>query len=262
MKLFKPQAAFSVLAGALALAGCSARSEARQDGSRLIVFLDQTASIDAPQRAAWVKEATGLTRRLTGGSSVTIYAIHDRTMDAAPLFEADIPEMKDDATLDESHAAHLALVRARDGARAAIAKGLEAGAAPQTDIFSTIDRVEPDLLRRPTVIVYFSDMLNSTPDLNMEVPGAIRRPDISRKLQDLARRHYWQPSQLAGDQVYCVLNSIESGGRGPAVDRLIQRAFYDALFQAVGAHLLSYETRLAGPILSSAVPGGSYVVSR
>jgi hypothetical protein len=104
-------------------------------------------------------------------------------------------------------------------------------------------------------------MLNSTPDLNMEAPGALRRPDIALKLRKLASRHYWQPNQLAGDHVYCVLNSIESGQRGPAVDRLTQRAFYGALFQALGARLMVYETHLPGAIFGSAVSGGSYVAS-
>jgi hypothetical protein len=261
MRLFKFLAVLGVSAGVLALTGCTSRAVGRPSGFRLIVFLDQTASIDAAQRAAWLSEATGLTRQLGGGASVAIYPIHDRTMDAAPLFQADIPEMKDDATSDDARTQHLALVRARDGARAAIEKGLNAGPAARTDIFSSIDRIQPDPLRRPTIIVYFSDMLNSTPDLNMEAPGALKRQDISLKLQGLARRHYWRPNQLAGDQVYCILNSIESGHRGPAVDRLTQRAFYGALFQALGAHLAVYETHLPGLALNSEVPGGSNVAS-
>ncbi len=261
MRLFNYVAALVVSAGALAFTGCAARAVGRPAGFRLIVFLDQTASIDAAQRAAWLREANGLTRQLAGGASVAIYPIHDQTMDAAPLFEADIPEIKDDATSDEARTQHLALVRARDGALRAIERGLTAGPAARTDIFSSIDRIQPDPLRRPTIIVYFSDMLNSTPDLDLEAPGALKRPDIAFKLQGLASRHYWQPNQLAGDRVYCILNSIESGHRGPAVDRLTQRAFYGALFEALGARLVVYETHLPTLILSSAVPGGSYVAS-
>ncbi len=262
MQFLKYQTVILVLAGVIGLAGCSARGADRKTGSRLIIFLDQTASIDATQRAAWMKEASGLARQLTGGSSVAVYPIHDRTMDAAPLFQADIPAVGDDATSDEALAGHLALVHARDGSRAAIEKGLETGPAVRTDVFSSIDRIQPDTLHRRTVIVYFSDMLNSTPDLNLETPGAIKRPSMGAQIEALARRHYWQPGQLAGDEVYCVLNSIESGHRGPAVDRLTQKAFYDALFQALGARLVSYETHLTGSVFGAAALGGPYVASR
>jgi hypothetical protein len=251
-----------VVVAALALSGCAARGGDRPTGARLIVFLDQTASIDAAQRTAWMKDATGLTRQLAGGSSIAIYPIHDRTMDAAPLFTAEIPDSKDDATADEARAQHLAIVRAREGAQAAIEKGLDAGPASRTDIFSTLDRIQPDSRQRRTVVVYFSDMLNSTSDLNMEIPGALRRSNIPSELQGLAHRHYWGPSQLKGAEVFCVLNSIQSGHRGPAVDRLTQKAFYEALFQALGARLMVYETHLTGSILNPAVGGGTYVASR
>jgi hypothetical protein len=261
MQLLNDHVGLAVFTAGLALTGCSAQGDVGRPGFRLIVFLDQSASVDAAQRAAWMNEATDLTRQLAGGSSIAIYPIHDRTMDSAPIFEADIPEAKDDATSDEARAQHQALARVRDGARAAIAKGLDGGTAVRTDIFSTVDRIQPDPRQRRTVIVYFSDMLNSTSDLNMEVPGTIRRSNISTELQGLARRHYWQASQLAGDEVFCVLNSIESGHKAPTVDRLTQRVFYGALFQALGAQLVDYETHLTGSILNPAL-GGRYVASR
>jgi hypothetical protein len=262
MQPFDYRIGIGALAAAIVLAGCSAKGSEGQPGLRLIVFLDQTASINAAQRAAWMKEAAGLASQIAPGSSIAIYPIHDRTMDAAPLFAADIPAAPDDATADEARAQHSALVGAREGARAAIETGLNAGGASQTDIFSTIDRIQPDPRQRRTVIVYFSDMLNSTPDLNMEARGTIKRSDIPAKLEGLARRHYWQPGQLAGDEVFCILNSIDSGQREPAVDRLTQRVFYDALFQALGAQLKSYETHLVGSILTSTTRGGQDVASR
>lgn len=262
MQFLKYQTVMLALAGAIGLAGCSARGADNKVGYRLIIFLDQTASIDAAQRTAWTGEASGLARQLAGGSSITIYPIHDRTMDAAPLFQADIPVVSDNATSDIALAGHKALLRARNGSLAAIEKGLDTGPAIRTDIFSSIDRIRPDPLHRRTMIVYFSDMLNSTPDLNMETPGTIKRPSIGAQIEALARRHYWQTGQLAGDDVYCVLNSIESGHRGPAVDRLTQKAFYDALFQALGARLVSYETHLTGSVFGAAAPGGPYVASR
>lgn len=257
----KKFAGIGVLAAALALTGCAAQGDVRQPRFRLMVFLDQSASVDVAQRAAWMNEAAGLVQQLRPGWSIAIYPIHDRTMDSAALFEAEIPESKDDATADEARVQHRTLVRARDGARAAIAKGLDSGTAVRTDIFSTIDRIQPDPHQRRTRIVYFSDMLNSTPDLNMEVPGTVTRSSIAANLQSLARRHYWQSGQLAGADVVCVLNSIESGHKGPPVDRLTQKAFYAALFQALGAQLVGYDTHFAASILKPQ-QGGAYVASR
>ncbi len=134
----------------------------------------------------------------------------------------------------------------RDGALAAIRKALEsAGNAARTDVFSAIDRVQPDPRSRPTAVYFFSDMLNSTPDLDMERSGAITRANAGEQIRRLARKDAWSNGLLAGVDVYCVLNSIESGHGGPAIDRLTQRFFYDALFQALGAHLLTYDTHLA-----------------
>jgi hypothetical protein len=181
-------------------------------------------------------------------------------MDAAPLFEADIPALSGDATSETAEGQHLALTKARAGAKDAIEKGLGEGAAARTDIFSTVDRIHPDSRQRHTLIFYFSDMLNSTPDLNMEIRGSLTRPTITSQLQNLARRHYWRQGQLAGAQVYCILNSVESGHRGPALDRLTQKAFYAALFDALGAHLMVYDTHLTDSIFN--IPGGSDVAAR
>lgn len=64
MRLFQYLVLLGASASVTALTGCTARAVGRPAGFRLIVFLDKTASIDAAQRAAWLKEATGLTRQL------------------------------------------------------------------------------------------------------------------------------------------------------------------------------------------------------
>jgi hypothetical protein len=96
-------------------------------------------------------------------------------------------------------------------------------------------------------IFFFSDMLNSTPDLDMETPRTLTRANIRDRVEQLAQRHSWRSGQLAGAEVYCLLNSISSGKRGPAVDRLTQQIFYKSLFESLGARLISYDTNLASP---------------
>jgi hypothetical protein len=227
------------------LVGCSAQGRVQEPGRRSIVFLDLSASVDYEQRRLWGRDAARVVDALAGGCGVAVLPIHDHTLEAAPLFEGEVPQWLSDATFDVASRQKAALVQTRDGASAAIRKALDGdGGAIRTDIFSAIDRIRPDPNARRTAIYFFSDMLNSTSDLNMERPGSLTRSNAAEQIQNLARRHAWRPGILAGVEVYCVLNSIESGHSGPAVDRLTQRYFYEALFKALGARLVTYDTHL------------------
>jgi hypothetical protein len=230
---------------AFLLAGCTAQGRVHEPGRRSIIFLDLSASVDHEQRRLWGRDAARLVDNLAGGCGIAVYAIHDHTMDAAPLFEGEVPDWLSGATYDVATRQKAALVETRGGASAAIQKALDgSGGAIRTDIFSAIDRIRPDPNGRRTAIYFFSDMLNSTSDLNMERPGSLTRSNAREQIQKLARRHAWRPDLLAGMEIYCVLNSIESGHSGPAVDRLTQRDFYEALFKALGARLVTYDTHL------------------
>ncbi len=230
----------------LLLAGCAAHGSNGESGRRLIVFVDLSASIDREQRHRWGREAIRLIDSLVGGWAIGIYPIHDRTLDAAPLYQAEIPDWAPNATAEVARKQKSALLLVRKGAGAALEKAFSAaGGATQTDIFSAIDRIGPDPRDRRTVIIFFSDMLNSTPELNMERAGSLSRATIPSHIQNVARRHGWRPDLLSGAEVYCVLNAIESGRRAPAVDRLTQRDFYEALFGALGGRLALYDTNLS-----------------
>lgn len=240
-----PAALLAVFAP-LFLVGCSADGSVHESGRRSFVFLDLSGSVDQEQRRLWASDAGRLVDRLSGGSGIAVYAIHDHTMEAAPLFEGEIPEWNRDATYEVAARQKAELVRTREGASAAVRKALDSGGdAARTDIFSAIDRYQPDPHSRPTAIYFFSDMLNSTPDLNMEHAGALTRGNAAEQIQKLARKHQWRTGLLKGVDVYCVLNSVASGHRGPAVDRLTQRTFYQGLFEALGARLVTYDTHLS-----------------
>jgi hypothetical protein len=246
-----PAALLAVFAP-LFLVGCSANGSVHESGRRSFVFLDLTGSVDQEQRRLWASDAGRLVDSLSGGSGIAVYPIHDHTMEAAPLFEGEIPEWKPDATYEVAARQKADLVRTRDRASAAIRRALDSGGdAARTDIFSAIDRVQPDLQARPTAIYFFSDMLNSTPDLNMEHAGALTRGNAAEQIRKLARKHQWRGGLLKGVDVYCVLNSVASGRAGPAVDRLTQRDFYQALFETLGARLVTYDTHLGSLTFSA-----------
>jgi hypothetical protein len=238
---------------------CVAGGSPHDEGRRLVIFVDQSASIDQAQRCLWQADADRLTELVGGGWAVTIYGIHDRTLDAAPLFDAEVPAWSEDATFDIARAQKAALVQVRRDAAAALHAALQVeGGASRTDLFAGIDRIRSDTRRRPTTIVYFSDMLNSTSDFDMERANLLIRGGFSDAIQRLAERHRWRPDTLAGDDIYCVLNSIESGRRPPAVDRLTQRSFYERLFSTLGAHLAVYDTHL-GNLGMEALTRGDHV---
>lgn len=245
-----PVAAFLAVAVVLPLAACSAPAADRSPGRRVILFIDQSASIDRDQRRQWQNDASGLVRGIRDGWSVSIFGIHDHTLESAPLFEVDIPMFVSDGTSKTAAARNAAIQAARQAAVAAVEKALDTSGAARTDIFSALDRVHPDPQSRPTTIVFFSDMLNSTSELNMERTGSVTLQNIGALIPSLARRHLWRKDSLAGSEVYCVLNSIEIGRNGPPVDRRVQKVFYENLFGAMSARLARYETSLGGAYAS------------
>lgn len=248
-------AGLSVLT-ALAASGCSAHGESHMPGRSLFVFLDLSGSIPDAQRTLWKREAARLASGLGDDSNIAVYAIHDHTMDAARLFEAEIPAPVSDGTRTAAEKQKAARSAAKKGALAAIVGALEGGGqAPVTDVFGAIDRIRPGSDGRRLQIVFFSDMLNSTPDFNMEVPGALSRSTLRDRVVQLVQRHSWHSGQLAGAEVYCLLNSIASGRRGPPVDRLTQQAFYQALFESLGARLIAYDTDISAKFAPSAEGG-------
>jgi hypothetical protein len=235
-----------IVVTSLLLAACSARAGDHAPGRRLILFFDQSASVDGEQRRQWQNDANNLVSCVRDGWSVSIYGIHDHTLEAAPLFETDIPVFDSDGTSKTLAVKNAAIQHARQAALAAIEKALANGPAARTDIFSALDRVHPDPQNRHTTIVFFSDMLNSMPELNMEHAGSVTLLNINSLIPPLARHHLWRQDSLAGAEVYCVLNSIEIGRSGPAVDRRVQQVFYQTLFGALSAKLVRYETSLGG----------------
>jgi hypothetical protein len=241
-----PIAVALAVVAALLLAGCSAPAAERSPGRRVILFIDQSASIDRDQRRQWRNDANGLVGGIRDGWSVSIFGIHDHTLESAPLFEVDIPMFVSDGTSKTAAARNAAIQTARQAALAAVEKALDTSGAARTDIFSALDRVHPDPRSRPTVIVFFSDMLNSTSELNMERTGSVTLQNIGALIPSLARRHLWRKDSLAGSEVYCVLNSIEIGRNAPPVDRRVQEVFYAGLFGAMSAKLARYETSLGG----------------
>jgi hypothetical protein len=68
--------------------------------------------------------------------------------------------------------------------------------------FNAIDRVRRDPHNRPTTVVFFSDMLNSMPELNMSTRGPSRCRTSARWFR------YWRAAICSGGTVWRWLKSI------------------------------------------------------
>jgi hypothetical protein len=110
-----------------------------------------------------------------------------------------------------------------------------------TDLLGALDRIPAGGARR-TAVIFFSDMLNTTPECNMErraAPALIEAGGLARRL---AAGRGWDQRRLAGVGVYCVLSSVESGEHAFGWNRTSVRGFYTALFESLGASVRLFDT--------------------
>ena len=236
----------SVLAAVLACAAlcgtACGRAPGRPSGLRLYAFVDRSASIRPGQQSQWERDSQRLTRAIGPGWGVTVFAVHDQTLSAGPLFTAEIPPRSGDEGVDELRRLKAAVRAARAGASQAFTKAFrEPGKSSATDLFGAVDRILPDSEGRPTVAVFFSDMIHSTDEFDME-RGPLPGDGDAALFKTLAVRHFWRPETLRGVRVYCLLNSRGSGERGP--HRLVLKRFYQRLFAALGADLALFDTHV------------------
>jgi len=235
-----------VVAVALAiLQGAHTKAASRPQPIDYVIFIDQTGSVSAEQRQAWATTATDVLKQLTVSDSILILPVHDRTLDAAPLFFARVPA--GGLSLEDMAFAKRSLKETRQAARASVHEALTSRKqASSTQLLTVIDRLAAARSAQPGRIMrayLFSDMVNSTPDLDMERRRLVSAeiPQLVGKIRNDAR---WRDGALAGVKVFCVLNGIDTGQRATN-DRRVLHEFWRAVFTAVGAELETFETHLA-----------------
>jgi hypothetical protein len=214
---------------------------------RYVIFVDTTASITEKQSAHWVGIADKAIAKLRSGDALAIYEITDRTLESRELFEAEPPVCPKDAGQQNLTECKSRLSAARKGAREALQKALASKShARSTDIFSAMDRVKPDPGGRRTVLLFLSDMLHSLVergDPNLE--KSVITPDhMGRLIEGIAQHHGWQPGTLTQAEIHVILPSASSGDAKPLNDRRALKQFYQLLFSALGARLLTFDTSL------------------
>ncbi len=228
----------------IVIAGCRDH-KLPANGLRMYVFVDDSASVSPAQRAMWQRDAERLLHRIGPGWHITMFPVNGQTGAAGALFDMEVPALSSDPQLDERQHNRALLLRTREGVKGAFGRAFtEGGHAESTDILSAIDRIHPDSSGRTTAVVFFSDMLNATRELNMERADRFGRDRFAGVIQSAAQNHNWSSDQLRGIDIYCVLNSAGLRDSGASALRRVSREFYEALFSALGGRLRLFETQL------------------
>ena len=235
--------AFATLVSALSV-GCK-RNEipGQKINLNVLVFVDQSDSISADQRRAWLKEAGKVLRRLRGGTHFYLYGIHDHTLEAAPKMIT-IPELPERPLAKQYQEWN----SASQQAMAYLSEAMNTDSPSRmTDIFSAFDRTVMVAQGLPTKIVIFSDMLHVTPDMNME-KQPLHDKDFSETISKLGRKHDWSSDTLHNTAVFAVLPDEPKTSGSPvskvANDRRVLQRFYATLIAALGGKLALFDTNL------------------
>ncbi len=224
------------------LPGCKDRVGRKDGVLNLLVFVDQSDSISAPQRHTWLGDVRKLLSCLPSRveTHVYVYGLHDHTAEAAPS-SITIPALATDAVHEDVVARKKAVATAMADLMAALNSD---SPSRSTDIFAVFDRSSAAAHAGPTKVVIFSDMLHVTRELNME-RQAIHEQDFERIFSQIAQAHRWSSDTLHGAEVYAVLPSIEKNSTTEIVnDRRLLGRFYGDLVHSLNGKLLSFETDL------------------
>src|SRR5690242_19277800 len=83
------------------LAGCSQAVIRDREPFHITLAIDESDSVSEKQRADWLRTGKGLLSSIRGGDRLTIYGIHDRTADSAPLFDETFPSLPAHPAIDQ-----------------------------------------------------------------------------------------------------------------------------------------------------------------
>lgn len=206
----------------------------------VIVHVDESASIDAVAYRHWNQLAAA--KLCAANTRVTGYAIDDVTSRGGLLADIQLPLPDRRMGWDQMRAVQAALTAGRSKPRAILSEAM----TPQRDvrwscILSAIDDVAA---RRPdatTTIVWFTDAVHSTSELDLE---GVKAP---MSVDPIVTGRGWTAHTLNGARVHIVLAAAPSGARPPLNDRRTLEQFWTAIITVAGGELVSFDTELDPP---------------
>lgn len=217
----------------------------QRDGVLRVIFVDQSDSQHTEDAVRWVKAAeTCVFAPLRFGDAVLVYGVHDHTAESAPIFEAAVPMVAPDAGMDIVLPARKVLRQARENGITAIRAALSAPARSRsTRLVESLTRIPRDGWRSVEVL-YLSDMLESTRELDLE-RTAITDGNVARSAQGVIDRYRLRRGLLDGVTIRVVLDSPAVGTKRvvannhSALDR-----FWRLLITGLGGKLAAFDSRV------------------
>jgi hypothetical protein len=239
-RAFRSLLVFSGLVGCSCEVGLAGPSPAPSTARSVLVFIDESASIDAVAYRHWNQLAAANLCR--ANTRVTVYAIDDVTSQGAPLADERLPLPDRRSGWAGMKAAQADLAAGQGRLRAALAEAMTPRrGARWSDILSTIDRAAS---RRPdatTTIVLFTDAVHSMAELDFE------RTSTPRVVDPIVEARGWNRHTLNGARVHIVMAAARSGAPRPPVDKATLARFWTAIVKAAGGELASFDTELELP---------------
>jgi hypothetical protein len=217
----------------------------RPEGVLRVVFVDQSDSPQASDAARWSQAAeSAVFSPMRFGDAVIVFGVHDHTAESAPLFEAAIPVCAPDAGMDVVLAARKALRQAREGGVATIRAAFAAPVRSRsTRLVESFRRIPRDG-RRAIEVLYLSDMLESTRELDLE-HTAITDGNLTRLAQRAVDQYRLPHGMLDGVTFRVVLDSPAVGSRRVmANDHGALERFWRLLITSLGGAVVGFDSRI------------------
>ncbi len=210
-----------------------------------VIFVDLSASPAPADAERWLGAAAQIVFEQTHfGDSVIIFGVHDHTAESAPIFEAYVPNLAPDASMEVTINARRALRRARIDGLAKLRAVLNAPIRSRTThLIESFHRIPRDS-KRVTEVLFLSDMEESTSELDLE-RTRITQWNLARLARSAINRYQLSRGDLAGVNVYCVLDSPSIGAVAKKVNsRLALESFWRLIVTSLGGNLASFDSRI------------------
>lgn len=234
-----------MIAASMLIAGVVHGASLPKGPVQRVLFVDESISPLTADLERWGQAAeSGVFAPMHFGDAVLVFGVHDHTADSAPIFDASVPAFNPGAGMDVVLDARKKLRRAREDGAAAVRAALRSPVRSRsTRLVESLGRIPHDV-SRATEVMYLSDMLESTHELDLE-RTPITDANVSRLVQLAVDRYHLRRGALSGVKIRVVLDSPAVGVSRPvANDHSSLERFWRLLFTSLGGTLVSFDSRV------------------
>ena len=222
-----------------------AHAEPARPAHTYLIWLDVTRSIKQPDIQRWRETLErSLLPTIVCGDRVVLFPIQKDSTQSAPWVEWITTPLDDEPTKSELLACRKAQAELK---RRVHTLFQEVTATPTvaswTDILGSLERLDsyrPRLTQGPVTVLYLSDMVQASPELNLE-KVKLSPEKIEPLTDEIIARHKQALAGWAGVTVRCWLNKLEADAASPLNAQPILKLFYHTLFLKTGSTLSEFQ---------------------